>query len=224
MARDTYRLVIGSKHWSSWSLRPWLAMKQANLDFEEIRINLRAPNKKELILQHSPAGKVPVLWAGDLMIWDSLAIIEYIAEQHPEAQLWPSDTKARAIARSVSAEMHSGFQALREHCPMKFLSQELRDTHIEPVEADIRRIVALWKDCRNRFGGEGPFLFSRFSVADAMYAPVASRLRTYVQDLAAFGDDGTAAAYIEALYALPAMAEWARGAEAERAEYVEGAG
>ncbi|HRN87073.1 glutathione S-transferase family protein [Hyphomicrobium sp.] len=224
MARDTYRLVIGSKHWSSWSLRPWLAMKQAGLDFEEIRINLRAPNKKELILQHSPAGKVPVLWASDLLIWDSLAILEYIAERHPDAQLWPSDSDARAIARSVSAEMHSGFQALREHCPMKFLSQELRDTHIEPVEADIRRIVALWGDCRRRFGGEGPFLFSRFSVADAMYAPVASRLRTYVNDLAAFGDDGTASAYIEALYALPAMDEWKRGAEAEREEAVEGAG
>lgn len=222
MARETYRLVIGSKHWSSWSLRPWIAMKQAGLDFEEIRINLRAPNKKELILAHSPAGKVPVLWAGDMMIWDSLAILEYIAEQHPEAQLWPSDRSARAIARSVSAEMHSGFQALREHCPMKFLSQELGDTPIESVAADIRRIVMLWQDCRQRFGGEGPFLFSRFSVADAMYAPIASRFRTYVKDLAAFGDDGTAASYIDALFALPAMTEWKRGAEAERAEYAEG--
>ncbi|HRN84655.1 MAG TPA: glutathione S-transferase family protein [Hyphomicrobium sp.] len=224
MVGENYRLVIGSKHWSSWSLRPWLAMKQANLDFDEVRINLRAPNKKELILSHSPAGKVPVLWAGDLMIWDSLAILEYIAEQHPDAGLWPSDRAARAIARSVSAEMHSGFQALREHCPMKFLSQDLRDTHDEAVEADIRRIVALWKDCRQRFGAEGPFLFSRFSVADAMYAPIASRFRTYVKDLAPFGDDGTAAAYIDALFALPAMKAWERGAEAERAEYAESAG
>lgn len=219
MAGANYRLVIGSKHWSSWSLRPWLAMKQAGLDFEEIRINLRAPNKKDLILSHSPAGKVPVLWVGDLMIWDSLSILEYIAERHPEAALWPSDDSARAIARSVSAEMHSGFQALREHCPMKFLSQDLRETMPEAVEADIRRIVALWQDCRRRFGGQGPFLFSRFSVADAMYAPVASRLRTYVGDLRAYGDDGTATAYVDALYALPAMGAWARGAEAERAEY-----
>lgn len=224
MAEQHYRLVIGNKHWSSWSLRPWLAMKHAGLDFEEIRINLRAPDKKELILAQSPAGKVPVLWAGDLMIWDSLAILDYVAEQHPEAKLWPTDARARAIARSASAEMHSGFQALREHCPMKHLSREPRETHIEQVEADIRRIVALWQDCRRRFGGEGPFLFSSFSVADAMYAPIASRFRTYVEDLGRFGDDGTAAAYMDALFALPAMEAWERGAEAERAEYAESAG
>ena len=119
--------------------------------------------------------------------------------------------------------MHSGFQALREHCPMKYLSREPRETHIEAVEADIRRIVTLWKDCRTRFGAEGPFLFSHFTVADAMFAPVASRFRTYVEDLSGYGDDGTAAAYMTALFALPAMEAWGLDAEAERAEYVDAA-
>jgi glutathione S-transferase len=194
-------------------------MKQAGLPFEEIRINLRAPDKKEQILAHSAAGKVPILYTGDLMIWDSLAILEYLAESHPEAGLWPKDAEARAIARSVSAEMHSGFQALREHCPMDFLAALPRDEFIEPVQTNIRRIVAIWQDCRQRFGGSGPFLFSEFTNADAMYAPVASRLKTYVPDLKPFGDDGTAQAYIDALFALPAMKEWAKGAAEEIKAY-----
>lgn len=217
MGTDGYRLVIGNKNTSSWSLRPWLAMKQAGLDFAEVRINLRAPDMKEQILAHSPAGKVPVLWAGDLMIWDSLAILEYLAERHPDRKLWPTDADARAIARSVSAEMHSGFQALREHCPMKLLAVEPKAELIEPVQANIRRVVQIWKECRRQFGAAGPFLFSEFSIADAMYAPVASRFRTYIPDLAAFGDDGTAAAYVEAIFALPALAEWTDGARQETA-------
>ena len=215
MAGNGTRLVIGNKNTSSWSLRPWLAMKQADIPFTEIRINLRDPDMKEQIRAHSPAGKVPVLWADDLMIWDSLAILEYLAERYPDKGLWPSDDCARAVARAASAEMHSGFQALREHCPMKFLAEEPRAEHLEPVQANIRRVVALWTDCRRRFGSDGPFLFSSFSIADAMYAPVASRLRTYVADLAEFGDDGTAAAYVDALFAMPAMAEWAQGAREE---------
>lgn len=215
MAADAYRLVIGNKNTSSWSLRPWLAMKQAGIAFEEVRINLRAPDMKQQILSHSPAGKVPVLWAGDLMIWDSLAIAEYVAERHPEALLWPKDPAARAVARAVSAEMHSGFQALREHCPMKLLAVEPRSEHIDPVVTNIRRVVAIWKECRERFGARGPFLFSEFSIADAMYAPVASRFKTYVADLAAFDDDGTAARYVETIFALPAMQEWVGGARQE---------
>lgn len=215
MAGAEYRLVIGNKNTSSWSLRPWLAMKQAGIPFEEVRINLRAPDMKQQILAHSPAGKVPVLWDGDLMLWDSLAILEYLADRHPNKALWPTDVTARAVARSVSAEMHSGFQALREHCPMKLLAQEPKAELIEPVQANIRRVVDLWKDCRTRFGGDGPFLFSSFSIADAMYAPVASRLKTYIADLAPYGDDGTAAAYIDAIFALPAIAEWAQGARQE---------
>ena len=215
---EEYRLVIGNKNTSSWSLRPWLAFKQANIGFTEVRINLRAPDAKQQMLAHSPAGKVPVLWAGDLMIWDSLAILEYVAERHPEKSLWPADVKARAVARSVSAEMHSGFQPLREHCPMKILSVDPRAEHLEPVAANIRRIVELILDCRKRFGGDGPFLFSKFSVADAMYAPVASRFRTYVADLGAFGDDGTVARYVDALLALPAIGEWTNAAKEEVAQ------
>lgn len=214
---DGYRLVIGNKNTSSWSLRPWLAMKEAAIDFTEIRINLRAPDMKDQILAHSRAGKVPVLWAGDTMIWDSLAILEYLAEQHPERALWPSNTEARALARSVSAEMHSGFQALREHCAMKLLAREPKDDLIDPVQVNIRRIVDIWRECRQKFGGSGPFLFSHFTIADAMYAPVASRFKTYIRDLAPFGDDGTAAAYIDAVFALPGMAEWSDGARQETA-------
>mgnify|MGYP001328513978 CR=1 FL=1 len=217
MTADRYRLVIGNKNTSSWSLRPWLALKAGGIAFTEVRIDLRAPDMKERILAHSRAGKVPVLWAGDLMIWDSLAILEYLAEQHPEAGLWPAGPEARAIARAVAAEMHSGFQALREHCPMKILEQDLKTDFITPVEVNIRRIVEIWTACRSRFGAGGPFLFGSFTAADAMYAPVASRFKTYVPDLAAFGDDGTAAAYCEAIFALPAMKEWADGARRETA-------
>lgn len=215
MAANGYRLVIGNKNTSSWSLRPWLAMKEAAIPFEEVRINLRAPDMKDQILAHSKAGKVPVLETGDIAIWDSLAILEFLAEQYPDKALWPSQTEARALARSVSAEMHSGFQALREHCPMKLLAREPKDELIDPVQVNIRRIVEIWSECRKRFGGSGPFLFSHFTIADAMYAPVASRFRTYVPDLAPFGDDGTAAAYIDAIFALPGMAEWAEGARQE---------
>jgi glutathione S-transferase len=217
MASEGYRLVIGNKNTSSWSLRPWLALKQAGIDFTEIRINLRAPDMKDQIKTHSPAGKVPVLWADDLMVWDSLSILEYVAERHPGKSLWPSDVKARAVARSAAAEMHSGFQALREHCPMKLLAREPKADLIDPVQVNIRRIVELWTDCRRRFGADGPFLFSRFSIADAMYAPVASRFKTYIEDLGAFGDDGTAGAYVDALFALPAMEEWTQGAREETA-------
>jgi glutathione S-transferase len=215
---EVYRLVIGNKNTSSWSLRPWLVLKQADLDFTEVRINLRAPDAKQEMLVHSPAGKVPALWAGDLMVWDSLAIVEYLADRHPEKALWPADSRARAIARSVSAEMHSGFQPLREHCPMKILSVDPRSEHPEAVEANIRRIVGLILDCRRRFGADGPFLFSRFSVADAMYAPVASRFRTHVGDLKAFGDDGTVARYVDGMLALPAIVEWTDMAKEEVAQ------
>lgn len=216
MADDGFRLVIGNKFTSSWSLRPWLAFKQADIPFTEVRINLRAEDAKKQILAHSPAGKVPVLWVGDLMIWDSLAILEFLAERYPEKLLWPEHPAARAVARAVSAEMHSGFQPLREHCPMKFQVEDHKPEFLQPVADNIRRIVEMWKDCRDSFGADGPFLFSQFSIADAMYAPVVSRLKTYVADLSQFGDDGTAAAYIDAMFALPAMQEWGEGAQEEK--------
>jgi glutathione S-transferase len=217
MTTTRYRLVIGNKAWSSWSLRPWLAMRRLGLPFEEINVRLRLPESKAEILRHSPSGLVPTLLDGDLAVWDSLAILEYLGEQHPERQIWPEGRAARAMARSVSAEMHSGFSALRQHCCMDLLARLPQPALPAEVEADIRRIVALWRDCRARFGGAGPFLFSAFSGADAMYAPVASRFRTYVPDLARYGDDGTAQAYVETVFAMPEMDAWTEGARAELA-------
>jgi glutathione S-transferase len=205
-----YKLVIGNKNTSSWSLRPWLAMRAAGIPFAEINVHLRAPDAKAQILEHSPSGKVPALLTGGRVIWDSLAILETLAETH--ATLWPRAAAARALGRSVSAEMHSGFPALRQHCPMDFLGRAPKAHLPAPAAADVRRIVALWQDCRQRHGYGGPFLLGRFSAADAMYAPVASRFRTYLPDLSPYGDDGTAQAYVEALFALPEMAEWENGA------------
>lgn len=214
---ESYTLVIGNKNYSSWSLRPWLAMRRAGLAFDEVKVELRAPGRRERLLAQSPSGMVPVLRAGSLIIWDSLAILEFLAERHPECGFWPAEYAARAVARSAAAEMHSGFQALRSAMPMDFVARRPTSHVEEAVERDIRRIVALWRDCRQRFGAEGRFLFGAFTNADAMYAPVASRFRTYVPDLRAFGDDGTAAAYVEALFSLPEMAEWEREAQAELA-------
>ena len=212
----TYQLVIGDKNTSSWSLRPWLALRHAGIPFREVNIKLRQPDTKAQILRHSPAGKVPTLLLDDgQAIWDSLAILEYLAEAHPQARLWPERRDARALARSVSAEMHSGFAALREHCPMELLDRAPMATLPDAVAAEVRRIVALWRDCRRRFGASGPLLFGGFTAADAMYAPVATRFRTYLPNLAPYGDDGTAQAYVEALFALPAMAEWEVGARRE---------
>jgi len=217
MTATQYRLVIGNKAWSSWSLRPWLAMTRAGLAFTEINVPLRRPDSKAAILAHSPSGLVPTLLHGDLAVWDSLAIMEFLAEAHPEARLWPQESAAKAIARSVSAEMHSGFSALRQHCPMDLFARTPMPELPEQVAADVRRIVAVWRDCRSRFGRDGPFLFGRFSVADAMYAPVASRFRTYVPDLAPYGDDGCGQAYVDAIFAMPEMDAWAAGARAELA-------
>jgi glutathione S-transferase len=209
----THRLVIGDKNTSSWSLRPWLAMRHAGIPFEEVNIKLRQPDTKAHILRHSPAGKVPILLTADgQTIWDSLAILEFLAEAHPQARLWPEGRSARAFARSVSAEMHSGYAALREHCPMELLARTPMAKLPDAVDAEVRRIVALWRECRRRFGAAGPLLFGAFTAADAMYAPVATRFRTYLPDLAPYGDDGTAQAYVDALLGLPAMVEWEAGA------------
>jgi glutathione S-transferase len=149
---------------------------------------------------------------GDLAVWDSLAILEYLAERHPDKHLWPADRQPRALARSVSAEMHSGFAALRQACSMEILADDPLEPVSETVETDIRRIIALWRECRSRFGAGGPFLFGEFSAADAMYAPVASRFRTYIPDLGRYGDDGTAAGYVATIFAMPEVAGWIDGA------------
>lgn len=216
MAND-YVLVIGSKNYSSWSLRPWLAMKRGGIAFREIVIDLKSPSRLAELSRYSPSGKVPVLRIGDLVVWDSIAIVDTMADRHPEAQLWPVDKDARAIARSLAAEMHAGFFDLRQSCPMNLLAREPRAALPDAVAENVRRIVTIWKEARGRFGKGGPFLFGAFSNADAMYAPVASRFRTYVPDLKAYGDDGTAAAYVEAIFAMPEMAEWMDGARREEA-------
>ncbi len=206
------QLVIGNKNFSSWSLRPWLLLKQAGLPFREIPVRLRQADTKAQILAHSPSGKVPALIDGDLTVWDSLAICEYLAEKASlnHVDLWPADPKARAEARSVSAEMHSGFAALRQHMSMEVAASRPGEVQTPEVLADIARIAALWTSCRERFAAAGPFLFGDFSVADAMYAPVAFRFHTYGVELPPL-----AAAYRDTLLALPAMQEWAAGARAE---------
>ena len=206
------QLVIGNKNFSSWSLRPWLLLKQAGLPFREIPVHLRQADTKAQILAHSPSGKVPALIDGDLTVWDSLAICEYLAEKASlnHVDLWPADPKARAEARSVSAEMHSGFAALRQQMSMEVAASRPGEGQTPEVLADIARIAALWTSSRERFAAAGPFLFSDFSVADAMYAPVAFRFHTYGVELPPL-----AAAYRDTLLALPAMREWAAGARAE---------
>jgi len=211
-----YTLVIGNKNTSSWSLRPWVAMKTLGIEFTELDMNLRDPEVKQKILRHSPSGKVPaLLLEGGEVVWDSLAILEYLADAHIESALWPPVRGARAHARAVSAEMHSGFQAVRQECPMDFLGRHPRDSLSEASAADVRRIVALWRDCRSKHGEAGPFLFGTFTAVDAMYAPVASRFRTYLPNLVPYGDDGTAQAYVNTILAMPAMQLWEIGAKAQ---------
>lgn len=197
-------LVIGNKNYSSWSLRPWLALKATGQPFKEVLIPLRRPDTKTTILLHSPAGKVPALKHGDLLVWESLAICEYIAETWPEAKLLPDDSRARAVARSVMSEMHAGFAALRRDLPMDICRLgKAPGIPSEEARHDIARIQQVWQDCRGRFGADGEFLFGRFGLADCMYAPVATRLRSYGVPL-----DAVSAAYVDAIYALPIMQEW----------------
>ncbi len=203
-------LVIANKTYSSWSLRPWLAMRMAELPFAEVVIPLDQPTTRAEILKVSPSGRVPVLHHGALVIWDSLAIIEYVAELAPAAQLWPNDRAARALARSVSAEMHAGFAALRAQLPMNVRAR-IPLTALSPeVTEDVARVTALWRDCRGRFGAGGDFLFGTFTAADAMFAPVVTRFQTYGIEV-----DPVCRAYCDAMLALPAMEQWISAAMAE---------
>lgn len=195
-----YTLIIGNKNYSSWSMRPWLLMKHFGIPFEERYIPLFTGDYKQQILRYSPSGRVPCLIDGDLAVWDSLAICEYLAERHPG--LWPIDATARAIARSISAEMHSGFTALRSALGMNIRRRAPRPIHNQGVQADVDRITQIWTDCRQRFGvaGGGPFLFGTFSVADAVYAPVCFRFQTY-----GVVPQGPAGEYLAAMLASPAL-------------------
>jgi glutathione S-transferase len=196
-------LIIGNKNYSSWSLRPWLAMKVAGIAFEEQVIPLYEPGSRERILKYSSTGKVPVLIDGEQRIWESLAILEYLAEKFPKANFWPAEARARSHARAVAAEMHAGFQALRKACPMNLWLPVKARPQSDEVMDNVRRVDALWGDCRARFGQNGQFLFGAFGAADAMYAPVASRLHSYGLDVSA-----VSRAYIDAILALPAFVEW----------------
>ena len=171
------QLVIGNKNYSSWSLRPWLAARHAGIDFDEIRIALDTPETAAQLRHYSPSGRVPVWREGELVVWDSLAICEYFAERAPV--LWPADSTARAVARSVSAEMHSGFTALRADMSMNARARGRRVPVTPEIAADIDRITAIWSDCRSRFGADGPWLFGAFSIADALFGPVVLRFVTY---------------------------------------------
>ena len=201
---DDLLLVIGNKNLSSWSLRPWLLLRHAGVKFAERVMPFEAEGWRDAIAALSPTRRVPVLHHGELVVWDSLAICEYVADAFPEAGLWPSERAVRAVARSVSAEMHSGFPSLRRDLSMDVVARHPRRPFSRETEDDLARVEAIWAAC------QGPFLFGRFSIADAMFAPVVWRFRTYGIEL-----DGAARDYQETMLALPAMREWEQAAMAE---------
>lgn len=209
-----FTIVLGNKAYSSWSLRAWLLLERTGAPFEEIVIPLDRPQTRAEILEHSPSGRVPALKAGGLVVWDTLAIAEYLNERFPAAGLWPADTGARAVARSVAAEMHAGFATLRRRLPM-----DLRRSAPPPGQAprlsgrlgaEVARIVAIWTECRSRFGRGGDYLFGPFGAADAFYAPVVTRFVTYGVAL-----EGPAAAYRDAVLVWPPLRDWIAAAKAE---------
>jgi len=204
-----FTIYIGNKNYSSWSFRGWLMLKQAGAAFDEVVIPIAQPATRSEILRYSPSGKVPALAHGPVTVWESLAIGDYLAELFPAAKLWPAAREARAAARAVSQEMHAGFPDLRRHFPMNMRSVFERAI-IPAAQGDIDRIIALWRDCRRRFGAGGDFLFGHFTIADAMYAPVVSRFRTFKIPL-----DAEADSYAAAVTAWPPYQEWLAAARKE---------
>jgi len=208
-------LVIGTRKWSTWSLRAWLPLKRSGQPFTETVVQLReAATSEAAIAAHSPSKLVPVLKDGDLVVWDSLAICEYLNDKLPDAGLWPADPQRRAVGRSAAAEMHSGFASLRGECPMDIALRIDADL-TEATARDIRRIVALWSDLRGRFGADGPYLLGQWSIADAFYTPVATRFRSYGVKLSDYGDTGVAGEYGAALLETPEFKAWEAAALAE---------
>lgn len=205
------KLIIGNKNYSSWSFRPWIAMRLAGIPFEEELYALYEPGSREKIMQYSPTGTVPCLVDGDVIVWESLAILDYLADTFPDKKLWPADMKARGFARAISSEMHAGFGALRQHCSMNMRRDRNKPRELtEPVKANVARIDAIWSEARARFGAGGAFLFGAFTNADAMYAPVVSRLASYSIPVSP-----AARAYMDAMMALPAWKEWEAAARVE---------
>ncbi len=203
-------LIIGNKAYSSWSLRGWLALKETGLPFDEMLIPLDRPESPAALARESPSRRVPVLIEGALRIWETIAIIEYLAERAPDAGLWPTDPARRAHARAISAEMHSGFAELRRHLPVDLKRAPEPRAYPDHVAEDIRRVEAIWAECRAAKPKGGPFLFGAFSGADAMFAPVATRLRTYAVPISAVSAD-----YCDALFAHPPMRDWVAAGRAE---------
>lgn len=203
-------LYVGSKRYSSWSLRPYLALVHAGELFDTTTIILDTPTAKSEIAAVNPAGRVPVLHVDGMVIWDSLAICELLAERNPAAKLWPDDVAQRAHARSISCEMHSSFAALRRDMWMDILESKPGIGHTDEARADIRRVEQIWHEALSKPRSGGPFLFGAFTIADAMFAPVVSRFRTYGVDV-----DAQCRSYMDAIFALPGMQQWMRDAESE---------
>jgi glutathione S-transferase len=209
--------IVGNKNYSSWSLRGYLAAKASGLEFQEIVIPLRGIDTHQQILAHSPSGLVPAIIDGEIVVWETLAICEYLHELAPDAGLWPKERAARAHARSIAAEMHAGFATLRRNLPMDITHDRRAESRAHLAKEDIARVAKIWNDARQLFGakgsnGAGPFLYGGFSAADAMYAPIATRFRTYGVTL-----DPVSAAYCEAVFAWPAFKEWEAAALTETA-------
>jgi len=207
---EPWTLIIGNKNYSSWSLRAWLVLEHAGVPYQEQLVVLDLPESPAELARHSPTRRVPVLRIGDLSVWDSLAIAETVAERAPGAGLWPAEADTRAIARAVTCEMHSGFATLREHMPMNVRRRAPGVGRKPGVAEDIARVQALWAEARGRFGKGGPFLFGAFGIADAFFAPVVSRFVTYEVEV-----DAVSRAYMDAVWALPAMKAWCVAAAAE---------
>ena len=205
-----FTIYIGNRNYSSWSLRAWLMLKHSGARFKEVVIPLYEPNSRAEIMRVSPSGKVPAVKHGKVVVWDSLAIGEYLAETFPKSLLWPASIPARALARAVSNEMHSGFMDLRRHLPMNLRRSPVPRPLTQEVQADLNRVAALWRDCRKRFGRGGPYLFGKFGIADAMYAPVVSRIRSYRVVV-----DQDAGDYCDAITKHPAYQEWVAAAKNE---------